>query len=176
MLSLVPAASGTRFREPNYDAQSLPKRGFLISKSVHTIEDRIMRRFLVQVSRDRGATNILDNGAYENEHWYDESRNKDHRKVEQGDQLLVYCTSNVPEHGKKLAFSVDVKAVSSDNVRFDLDTPQFFASPLSREDIQTLVHKGTLPDVFQKCGQQGFNIAMLDSSSAEIVLELLNTR
>lgn len=135
-----------------------------------------MRRFLVQVSRNRGATNILDNGIYENDRWQAELRNKDHGKVKQGDQLLIYCTGSVPKHSKKLAFSVDVKAVSSDHVRFDLDTPQFFASPLSRDAIQTLVHKGTLPDVFLKCGQQGFNIIALDSSSVEIVLELLNPR
>jgi hypothetical protein len=118
----------------------------------------------------------LDNGAYENDQWQTESRKKDQGKVKQGDQLLIYCTGNVPEHGKKLAFSVEVKAVSSDHVRFDLDTPQFFASPLSRDDIQILVRKGTLPDVFLKCGQQGFNIEALDSSSAEIVLEQLNPR
>ena len=135
-----------------------------------------MKRFLVQVGKDRGATNILDNSVYENDDWQTKPRDKDHGEVKQGDQLLIYCTSNVPEHGKKLAFSVDVKAVSSDHIKFELDTPQFFASPLNRDDIQSLVHKGTLSDTFQKCGQQGFNIAALDSSSAEIVLELLNAR
>ena len=80
----------------------------------------------------------------------------------------------MPEYGKKLAFSVNVKDVSSNHVKFELDTPQFFASPLSLDDIKALVYKGTLPDIFQKCGHQGFNIAALDSSSAEIVLGLLN--
>ena len=103
-------------------------------------------------------------------------RNKDHGKVKPGDQLLIYCAQSVPEHSKKLAFSVNVTNVSSDHTRFKLATPHFFTYPLSLHDIKALVYKETLPDIFRKCGEQGFNIAALDSSSAEIVLELLNTR
>ena len=90
-----------------------------------------MDRFLVQVSRDLGYANIIDNQLYENELWKEKPRDHDHGIVSTGDELIVYCTSNVASYGKSLAFSVEVKEVSSDNVTFKLDNPRWFKSPLS---------------------------------------------
>ena len=73
-----------------------------------------------------------------------------------------------------LAFSVIVKEVSQDNVTFKLNEPRWFNSPLNRDIIATLVHSNELPNVFLKCGQQGFNIAKIESVVAEKVLALAN--
>ena len=133
-----------------------------------------MNKFLVQVNRDGGFANIMSNRRYENDHWMSKPRDSDHGDVQPGDQLLIYCAGGIPKHGMTLAFSIDVEAVSPDHVRFELDEPQFFKLPLSRAKIFDLVNIGTLPNVFRKCGQQGFNIAKLDASSAKIVLDSLN--
>ena len=137
-------------------------------------KDSQMNRFLVQVSRNGGFANIMSNRRYVNDRWISKRRDGDHGEVKPGDQLLIYCINGIPKHSMTLAFSVDVRAVSPDHVTFELDGPQFFASPLRRAKIHDLVNEGALPSVFRKCGQQGFNIAKLDSSPAETVLNLLN--
>ena len=135
-----------------------------------------MNRFLVQVSKNGGYAAIMNNRHYENNRWTSKPRDSDHGEVRPGDQLLIYCINEIPNYRKTLAFSVDVKKVSADQIRFELDEPQFFASPLGRAKIHDLVNEGSLPCVFRKCGQQGFNIAKLDPGSAETVLDLLNGR
>lgn len=133
-----------------------------------------MDRFLIQVNREGGFANIMSNRRYENHHWSSKPRDSAHGQVRPGDELLIYCAGDIPQHGKTLAFRVSVKAVSSDHVGFDLGDPQFFASPLQRARIRDLVSRGALPEVFRKCGLQGFNISRLDLSTAEAVLDLLN--
>ncbi len=130
--------------------------------------------FLVQVSKDIGFANITSNQRYQNNLWTEKARDKDHGAVEPGDELLVYCTSNVPSHGASLAFSVAVKGVSSDKVTFQLAEPHWFKSPIKRQDIIALVYGHSLPEVFGKCGQQGFNIARVEQSAAQQILALGN--
>ena len=130
--------------------------------------------FLVQVNRDGGFANIMNNRRYDNHRWMDKPLDRDHGEVKPGDELVIYCTTNVPAYGGSLAFSVIVKDVSTDKIRFELNEPEFFESPLTRVKIHELVSRGKLSDVFSKCGHQGFNIAKLDNYSAETVLELLN--
>ena len=101
-------------------------------------------------------------------------RDSDHGEVAPGDELLIYCTSNVPNHGKSMAFGVTVQAVSSDRVTFELGEPRLFTKPLKRDVILDLVNRGEISDVFLNCGKQGFNITKLDPNSVESVRELLN--
>ena len=131
-----------------------------------------MDRFLVQVSKDAGYANITNNRLYENGLWMKKPRDRDHGEVKPGDELLVYCTSNVPSHGASLAFSVVVRRVSPDKVTFDLDEPRWFTSPLKRQDIAALVARNELPSVFLKCGQQGFNITRIEPRAAQQILAL----
>ena len=138
-------------------------------------KDSQMRRFLVQVSRDGGFDKLFNSCCYENGEWRYKPRDRDHGRVKPGDQLLIYCTSSVPRYGMTLAFSVNVKTVSPDHIRFDTDKPKFFSFPLRRAKIHDMVNKGLLPDVFRKCGQQGFSIAEVRRSSAEVVLGLLRS-
>ena len=131
-------------------------------------------RFLVQVNKNIGFANIMNNRRYENDRWMDKSLDRDHGEVKPGDELVIYCTSDVPNYSMSLAFSVVVKTVSSDHVSFELEEPVFFTSALKRARIHELVDEGKLPGVFKNCGHQGFNIERLDSNSAETALGLLN--
>ena len=141
--------------------------------SPHTVEQLKRDRFLVQVNKDGGFANIMNNRRYENPRWAEKPLDRDHGDVKPGDQLVIYCTSDVPNYSMSLAFSVVVKTVSSDNVSFELEEPVFFASPLKRDRIHELVEEGELPGVFSKCGHQGFNIQKLESNAAKSVLDLL---
>ncbi len=133
-----------------------------------------MGRFLVQVNRDGGFANIMSDRRYSNHRWKDKPRDNDHGKVVPGDELLIYCTSNVPKYSRSIAFSVAVKAVSPDQFTFDLGEPRYFSNPLERDTILGLMDRGELTNVFRNCGKQGFNIAKLDLESADLVSKLLN--
>ena len=135
-----------------------------------------MERFLVQVNRDGGHPNITGNHRYQNDSWMNKPKDRDHGEVKLGDELLVYCTGNVPVYGAKLAYKVTVNGVSEDHIGFDLSEPKFFSSPLSRQMVQGLVAQGKLPDEFQRCGQQGFNIVKIQQVLTEESLSLIEGR
>ena len=134
-----------------------------------------MDRFLVQVSADLGYANITNNRRYENQDWARKKRYSDHGEVKAGDELLVYCTRNVPDSGSSLAFRVAVNEVSSDKNTLYLGEPQWFPSPLSYKAIRSLVEESKLDDIFKKCGTQGFNITKLDHQAAQQVLEFVDS-
>jgi len=144
-------------------------------KTLGLPDDSKMDRFLVQVNRDGGFANIMDNRQYENYRWMEKPRDKDHGEVKAGDELLIYCAWNVPKYKKSLAFSVAVKSVSPDHVTFEVEDPRFFASPLSKDTICELIGQGELTDVYRYCGNQGFNICKLTPDEAEAILILLNS-
>ena len=132
-----------------------------------------MDRFLVQVSKNIGYSNIVNNRLYQNHLWKAKPRDVDHGAVKSGDELMIYCTNNVPNHSMSLAFSVAVKNVSDDNVTFELDEPRWFPSPLKLQHIRELVNKNELPAEFRGCGQQGFNIIKLAPSQYGQLIRLV---
>lgn len=132
-----------------------------------------MDSYLLQVNASIGYADITGKGYYQNVRWASKPLDRDHGLVEPGDELLVYCTSSVQDHKQSLAFSVRVKEVSPDRVRFSVDEPRWFPSPLSRGVIHSLVAEENLPEIFRRCGVQWFNIAKLDPEASRQVLELL---
>ena len=135
-----------------------------------------MDTFLLQVSgTDLGYPNIRDNRRYQNPSWAGKRRDRAHGEVKAGDTLLVYCTASAIENGMCLAFSVKVRGVSEDNATLHLDEPRWFPSPIYRPEVYRLVDEGRLPDVFRRCGRQGFNIAKLDQEVAQQALGVLDS-
>ena len=134
-----------------------------------------MDRFLLQVNAQLGYANIRDNQRYSNHLWETKTKDKDHGEVKRGDELLVYCTGDVPEHGMTLAFSAVVQEVSPDRFTFHLSEPHWFPSPLARSSIQSLIAEGKLPSIFRRCGIQWFNIVKLDPLAAQQVIKLVET-
>ena len=101
-------------------------------------------------------------------------RDKDQRQVNPGDQLLVYCTGNIPEHGRTLAFMVTVNAVSADQATFKLDARGGFRLRSPPRSSAPLVADGAISPIFKNCGQQRFNIVKLDPVDAQQILERVN--
>ena len=132
-----------------------------------------MDRFLIQVTEKFGYPDITNNQRYRNNAWKKDPKDKNHGEVKPGDELLVYCTGNVPKYGKSLAFSVGVRNVSPDKITFDLDEPHWFPSPLGLNAIRSLVAENKLKDAFLSCGTPSFNIAKLEPLAAQQVLELV---
>ena len=135
-----------------------------------------MERFLVQVNKDGGHPNITENHRYENHAWMKKNRDRDHGEVKAGDELLVYCTSNVPTYGATVAYRVTVNGVSQDHSVFELGEPEIFSSPLNRQAVYDLVDQGKLPEEFRGCGQQGFNIIRITPELTEKALSLIEGR
>ena len=133
-----------------------------------------MAWFLVQITAMPGYADITGNRRYVNSMWMGKRRDKDQRQVNPGDQLLVYCTGNIPEHGRSLAFMVTVNAVSADQATFKLDAPRWFPSPLTSAELRALVADGAISPIFKNCGQQRFNIVKLDPVDAQQILERVN--
>lgn len=133
-----------------------------------------MAQFLVQISAPLAYADITVNRRYVNSMWMGKRRDKDQRQVNSGDQLLVYCTGNVPDHGRSLAFMVTVNAVSADQATFELGAPRWFSSPLTSAELRALVAAGAISPVFKNCGQQRFNIARLTPFDAQQILERVN--
>ena len=117
-----------------------------------------MGSFLVQVNRDGGFANIMSNRRYSNSRWMDKPRDSDHGEVIPGDELLIYCTGNVPKHKMSIAFCVAVITVSSDHVTFELEEPHLFTTPLKRDMILGLVDGESFPMYFA-------NVVNKDSTS-----------
>ena len=97
-----------------------------------------MERFLVQVNKASGHPNITENHRYENHAWMKKNRDRDHREVKAGDELLVYCTGDVPTYGATVAYRVAVNGVSQDHIVFELGEPEIFSSPLNRQAVHDL--------------------------------------
>ena len=135
-----------------------------------------MERFLVQVNKDGGHPGITENQRYQNHAWMKKSRDRDHREVKAGDELLVYCTENVPTYGATLAYRVTVNGVSQDHIVFELGEPEIFSSPLNRQAVHDLVAQGKLPEEFRRCGRQGFNIIRITPELTEEALSLIEGR
>ncbi len=134
-----------------------------------------MNYFLLQV-QGKTYDDIWNKRRYENMRWEQKYKpyNDDHGTVKSGDRLLVYCGSKVSnkDHRQKLAFSVDVISVINDRTTFELGDPQEFSCPLT--DIHKHIKQDKLDDVFGNCGKQGFNIAKLEPTAVEQILNLVN--
>ena len=134
------------------------------------------RTFLVQVN-PKGYDTIINDRHYENLKWKQKNKkgNEHHGMVESGDQLVLYCTSTVPNeiHKKRLAFSVTVSSVSDNRTTFKLGEPQFFQNPLKLIDIRKYVEQGKLDKRFDYCGKQWFNITELEPTAVKQLFDLV---
>ena len=173
---------------PHDDVTTGPVRVDRISPPTHTRvwrseatgeygDPRVLHRsFLVQVS-SKGYDTILNNRYYENLKWKQKYKkgNEHHGMVEPGDQLVLYCTSTVPNetHKRRLAFSVIVSSVSDDRTTFKLGKPQFFENPLKLIDIHKACRAGKLDKCFDYCGKQWFNITMLEPTAVKQLFGLV---
>ena len=137
-----------------------------------------MHSFLVQVNTPEGHVDITKNQRYVNPNWMDRRRDRHHGMVKPGDRLFVYCGSKVSHgaHKQLLAFSVDVKTVSTDNTTFELGELQWFRRPLKRTTILEYVEQGELADTFRNCSAQGFNIIKLEPDVTKQILALVEFR
>ena len=154
-------------------APSVAEQGPPDSKATHEF---FCRTFLVQVN-SKGYDTIINDRHYENLKWKQKNKkgNEHHGMVESGDQLVLYCTSTVPNetHKKRLAFSVTVSSVSDNRTAFRLGEPQFFQNPLKLMDIRKYIDQGKLDKRFDYCGKQWFNITELEPTAVKQLFDLV---
>ena len=126
--------------------------------------------FLIQVG-DFGSDTIIKKGFYQHEGWQETPRDSAHGEVKIDDVLLVYFTSTAMDHQKTLKMIYQVKSISKNNIRFDLE-PKIELKGLSLDTIRSSVQNKQIGDIFNKISQQGFNIAKITKNDFDAILRL----
>ena len=126
--------------------------------------------FLIQVS-DIGSKNIINNSFYEHPNWDETPRDKYHGMVRVGDILLIYFANSSIQYNKQIKKIYKVTQITENNVRFQLAEERQL-NGLSFQQIKDAIKTGRLNSVFNKVGQEGFNIIKIDKSDYDSILLL----
>jgi len=129
--------------------------------------------FLLQVS-EYGSENLIKNNYYEHVDWQERGQDRDHGAVKVGDILLVYFARRSVYFKNTLKMIYRVESVTHDNIRFNLSSWKQLKG-ISLDGIRNAVKKSKLGSIFNKIGEQGFNITKIAKSDFDAVLDLDGT-
>lgn len=152
---------------------------FLIQVSGHSIQENADPRYIAGAKGPRFCDEPLRHGEYFNASpfWQREGygRRNAWRSVSPGDDVLLYCSGSVDEHGACLSHLLTVGDVSrdeSDGARLDFSDVQELDPKISYGEIQDGIGVDRFSEKMNYCGQEGFNIAQVAESDVTRVLEL----
>ena len=152
---------------------------FLIQVSGHSIQEKADPRYVASAKGPRFCDEPLTHGEYFNASpfWQREGygRRNAWRSISPGDDVLLYCSGSVDEHGACLSHLLTVGSVSrdeSDGARLDFSDVQELDPKISYGEIQDEIRTDRFSDQMNYCGQEGFNIAQVADSDLTRVLEL----
>lgn len=152
---------------------------FLIQVSGHSIQEKADRRYLTGAKGPRYCDEPLKHGEYFNTSpfWKQDGygRRKAWQNISSGDDVLLYCSGSVDEHGACLSHLLTVGSVScdeSDGARLEFAEVQELDPKISYGQIQDEIQAGRFSEEMNYCGQEGFNIAQVADSDVARVLEL----
>lgn len=156
---------------------------FLIQLSGYSIREKADPRYVEGAKGPRFCDEPLRHGEYFNAspYWKREGygRRDAWQTVAPGDDVLLYCTGSVDEHGACLSHLLTVGTVSRDEskgARLTFSSIQELDPKLPYSDIQTEINAGRFSDTMGYCGQEGFNITQVAESDVKRVLQLTQTR
>lgn len=152
---------------------------FLIQVSGHAIEDKAQPEYIAGAEGPRFCDEPLRHGEYFNAspYWKREGfgRREAWLSIEPGDEVLLYCTGSVDEHGACLSHLLTVEDVSlddTDGARLTLSAVKELIPKVPYADIQSEIDAGRLSEGMRYCGQEGFNITEIDEADIERVREV----
>jgi len=151
---------------------------FLIQVSGHSIQKKADPRYVAGAKGPRFCDEPLKHGEYFNASpfWQREGygRRNAWQSISPGDDVLLYCSGSVDEHGACLSHLLSVGDVSrdeSDGARLKFSDIQELDPKISYGEIQEEIRAGRFSDQMNYCGQEGFNIAQVADSDVSRVLE-----
>ncbi|UPV75215.1 hypothetical protein M0R89_03880 [Halorussus limi] len=155
---------------------------FLIQVSGHSIQEKADRRYIAGAKGPRFCDEPLKHGEYFNASpfWKREGygRREAWQSILPGDEVLVYCTGSVDEHGACLSHLLTVESVilsESDGARLEFSSIQELIPKIPYSDIQEEIEKGSFSEQMNYCGQEGFNIAQITASDIDRVRNLVDS-
>jgi len=153
---------------------------FLIQVSGHSIQEKAAPQYIAGAKGPRFCDEPIKHGEYFNASpfWQREGygRRDAWQSISPEDDVLLYCSGSVDEHGACLSHLLTVGDVSrdeSDGARLKFADIQELYPKISYGEIQEEIQAGRFSDQMNYCGQEGFNIAQIADSDVTRVLELL---
>lgn len=153
---------------------------FLIQVSGHSIQDKADPRYIAGANGPRFCDEPLKHGEYFNASpfWKREGygRRQAWNSIGPGDEVLLYCTGSVDEHGACLSHLLTVDTVTlneSEGARIEFSAVQELEPKIPYSDIQDGIEKDHFSDRMKYCGQEGFNIAQIADSDIDRVHDLV---
>lgn len=154
---------------------------FLVQVSGNSVREQADPGYVAGTEGRTFADEPLRYGEYYNAspYWRNEGfgRRAAWRSVSSGDSVLLYCTSNVPDHGASLSHVLTVDAVSvseESGARLQFGEIQELVPNVERSKIQREVDAGRFSEKMAYCGQQGFNFTEVEDRDLERATELAN--
>lgn len=152
---------------------------FLIQVSGHPIEENADPGYIEGAQGPRFCDEPFRHGEYFNASpfWQREGfgRHEAWQSISAGDGGLLYCTSNVDEHGTCISHLLEVDDVTLDELdgaRLTFSAVQELDPKVSYSDIQAEIQAGRLSEQMQYCGQEGFNITSIPQSDIDRIRSL----
>jgi len=152
---------------------------FLIQVSGHPIREKADPRYIAGAKGPRFCDEPLKHGEYFNASpfWQREGfgRHDAWRTIAPGDEVLLYCTGSVEEHGACLSHVLTVGDVSLDETegaRLTFTDTHELSPKLSYSEIHEEIQQGRLSEQMSYCGQEGFNITQTSEADVERVRDL----
>jgi hypothetical protein len=153
--------------------------GFLIQVSGHPIKEKAAPAYIEGAKGPRFCDEPLRHGEYFNASpfWKREGfgRYEAWQTISAGDVGLLYCTSNVDEHGACLSHLMTVGEINRsehEGARLDFSSVQELVPKVPYSDVQAEIKAGRLSDQMQYCGQEGFNITLIPQADVDRILAL----
>ena len=128
---------------------------------------------MIQVNKI-GSENLLKNGVYKHENWMDTPRDSAHGNVRIGDILVIYFGTNSIGFQKQVKKIYRVNSVSNNNTTFNISEIKEL-NGISLERIKASIQHVDKKEVFNRIGQQGFNIVKMEKADYDQLLSLDNT-
>lgn len=152
---------------------------FLIQVSGHPIREEADPKYVAGAKGPRFCDEPLQHGEYFNASpfWEEEGygRLEAWKGISSGDDVLLYCSGSVEEHGACLSHLLtvgDVKIDDSEGARLVFSDVQKLDPTISYGEIQEEIEAERFSEEMNYCGQEGFNIAEVEKSDRDRVLEL----
>ena len=101
------------------------------------------------------------------------------QSISSGDEVLLYCSGSIDEHGSCLSHLLTVGNVSvdeSDGARLEFSDLKELDPKIPYAEIQAEIRAGRFTEAMNRCGQEGFNIAQAAEPDLARVLELAELR
>lgn len=151
---------------------------FLIQVSGHEITEKADPKYVDGAIGPRFCDEPLAHDAYFNAtpFWKEEGygRRNAWETVSEGDEVLLYCSGSVAEHGACLShhLTVDTVTVSeADGARLTFNKKKELDPKIPYADIQRDVEAGRLSDAMAYCGQEGFNFTAITEQDIAHVID-----